>query len=96
MPYDSFSNEYIPKGTGVMYVQKDGKVLYFQKSKSRKNMLKLKRDGRKIRWTKKQISLTTEKKKVDKKESALAKDIEEKMKAKQATKEGVQSSKNKE
>lgn len=86
MPYDSFSNEYIPKGTGVMYVQKDGKVLYFEKSKSRKNMLKLKREGRKVRWTKKQISLTTEKKKVEKKDSALAKDIEEKMKAKQAAK----------
>lgn len=87
MPYDSFSNEDIPKGTGVMYVKKDGTVLYFKSSKTLKNMLKLKREGRKVRWTKKTVSLTTEKKKVEKADSALAKDIEAKLAAKQATKE---------
>lgn len=83
MPYDSFSNEEVPRGTGIMYVKKDGTVLYFKSSKSMKNMLKLKREGRKIRWTKKTVSLTTEKKKEEKKESALAKDIEAKLAAKQ-------------
>ncbi len=79
MPYDSFSNEDIPKGTGVMYVKKDGSVLYFKNSKTMKNMLKLKRDGRNIRWTKKTVSLVTDKKRVEKKESALSKDIEAKL-----------------
>ena len=87
MPFDSFSNEDIPKGTGIMYVKKDGSVLYFKSSKTMKNMLKLKREGRKVAWTQKTISLTTEKKKVEKKDSSLAKDIEKKLAAKQATKE---------
>ena len=88
MPYDSFSNEEIPKGTGIMYVKKDGTVLYFKGSKTMKNMLKLKREGRKIRWTKKTISLTTEKKKVEKKESAFTKDVEAKIAKKHEQKEG--------
>ncbi|MFH0927109.1 MAG: 50S ribosomal protein L24e [Candidatus Micrarchaeota archaeon] len=87
MPYDSFSNEEIPKGTGIMYVRKDGTVLYFKSSKTFKNMLKLKREGRKMRWTRKSLSLTTEKKKEEKKESALAKDIEQKLAAKHAKEE---------
>ena len=82
MPFDSFSNEEIPKGTGIMYVKNDGTVLYFKSSKTMKNMLKLKREGRKVRWTKKTISLTTEKKNVEKKDSAFAKDVEKKLAAK--------------
>jgi len=87
MPYDSFSNEEIPRGTGIMYVKKDGTVFYFRSSKTMKNMLDLKREGRKVRWTKKTISLTTEKKKEEKKESAISKDIEQKIAAKHAAKE---------
>jgi len=68
-----------------MYVKKDGSVLYFKGSKTMKNMLKLKRDGRKIRWTKKTLSLVSEKKKEEKKDSALAKDIEAKLAQKAAT-----------
>jgi len=85
MPYDSFSNEEVPKGTGVMYVKKDGSVLYFASAKSMKNMLDLKRDGRNVKWTKKTFSLTTDKKKEEKKESALAKDIEKKLAEKKGT-----------
>ncbi len=48
----SFSGETIPKGTGFMYVKKDGTVYYFKGSKERKNFLKLKREGRKKKWTK--------------------------------------------
>lgn len=79
MPYDSFSNEDIPKGTGIMYVLKDGRVLYFQSSKTFKNMLNLKREGRHFKWTKKTVAVVSDKKAVEKKESAFAKDIEAKL-----------------
>jgi ribosomal protein L24E len=79
MPYDSFSNEDIPKGTGIMYVQKDGRVLYFQSSKTMKNMLNLKRDGRLVRWTKKTVAVVSERKVEEKKDSVLAKEIEAKL-----------------
>ncbi len=49
----SFCGKEIPKGSGKMYVKKDGTVLYFCSSKCEKNMLKLGRDPRKIKWTKK-------------------------------------------
>ena len=41
----SFTNEEIEPGTGMMYVKRDGSVYWFRDSKSRKNMLKLKRNG---------------------------------------------------
>ena len=48
----SFSGEEIEPGTGMMYVKKDGTVLYFRDSKCRKNFLKLGRVPRRVRWTK--------------------------------------------
>ena len=51
MPKCSFSGEDIPEGTGIMYVLKEGKVLFFKNSKCKKNYLKLKRIPRKVRWT---------------------------------------------
>jgi len=50
MMKSSFSGKEIPKGTGKMYVQKDGKVLYFASRKEEKNFLKLKRNPRKVKW----------------------------------------------
>lgn len=47
----SFSGKEIPKGTGIMYVKKDGKVLYFLNSKCEKNYLKLNRKPIKTRWS---------------------------------------------
>lgn len=47
----SFSNEEIPKGTGLIYVKKDGSVLYFKNQKAKKNMLGLGRVGKKVKWT---------------------------------------------
>ncbi len=41
----------IKPGSGIMYVDKTGKVLFFCSSKCRKNALKLKRDPRKLKWT---------------------------------------------
>lgn len=40
-------------GTGKMYVQKDGKILYFCSSKCEKNQLKLGRKFLETRWSKK-------------------------------------------
>ena len=48
----SFSGQKIPFGKGLMFIKKDGKVLYFKNSKCMKNFLKLKRDPRKFKWTK--------------------------------------------
>ena len=44
------SSEIIP-GTGKMFVKKDGKVFYFCSMKCEKNMLKLGRKPRNVRWT---------------------------------------------
>jgi large subunit ribosomal protein L24e len=48
----SFCGEEIEVGTGKMYVRRDGRVFYFCSGKCEKNMLKLKRNPRKLKWTK--------------------------------------------
>lgn len=48
----SFCNKVIKSGTGLMVIQKTGKIFYFDTKKCEKNMLKLKRDARKFKWTK--------------------------------------------
>lgn len=47
----SFCGNIIEKGTGSMFVKKDGKILYFCSSKCEKNLLKLGRIPRRIKWT---------------------------------------------
>ena len=47
----SFCGKEIPSGTGIMYVKKDTKVLYFCSKKCEKNMLKLGRKPRDFKWT---------------------------------------------
>jgi len=47
----SFCGKVIKPGTGKMYVKKDAKILYFCSSKCEKNLLKLKRNPLKIKWT---------------------------------------------
>lgn len=47
----TFSGEEIEPGTGQMYVRKDGTVLWFKSSKARKNMVNLRRNSRKVKWT---------------------------------------------
>ena len=47
----SFSHEEIEPGTGMMYIKRDGSVYWFKDSKARKNMLKLKRNARRLKWT---------------------------------------------
>jgi large subunit ribosomal protein L24e len=39
------------KGTGVMYVKKDGRIMYFCCTKCEKNSLKLDRKPRTLKWT---------------------------------------------
>ena len=86
MPYCAFSNDEIPKGTGTMFVLKDGTVLHFCNSKCMKNFIHLKREGRLVKWTNKSLILSTEKKTPEKKESAFAKDIATKLAEKAAAK----------
>ena len=47
----SFSGQEIEPGTGLMYIRRDGTVLWFKDSKTKKNALKLKRNARKVKWT---------------------------------------------
>ena len=47
----SFSGEEIEPGTGMMFVRKDGSVLWFKSSTTRKNHLQLQRNARKVKWT---------------------------------------------
>tara|TARA_B100002052_G_C15708535_1_gene518446 strand:+ start:140 stop:331 length:192 start_codon:yes stop_codon:yes gene_type:complete len=47
----SFTHEEIEPGTGMMYVKRDGSVMWFRDSKVRKNALKLKRNPRRLKWT---------------------------------------------
>lgn len=51
MPLCSFCGKDIEKGTGKMFVKKDGKVFWFDSMKCEKNMLKLKRKAREHKWT---------------------------------------------
>lgn len=47
----SFSGDEIEPGTGLMFIRKDGTVMWFKNSKARKNALKLGRNARKVKWT---------------------------------------------
>ena len=47
----SFCDTPIPKGSGMLYVKKDGTLYWFCSSKCRKNALGLSREGRRQKWT---------------------------------------------
>jgi len=47
----SFCGKILPKGAGKIYAKKDGTILYFDKMKCEKNMLKLGRIPRNVKWT---------------------------------------------
>lgn len=68
MIFCSFCKDEVKTGTGIMYVKKDGTVSTFCSSKCLKNS-KLKREGRRKKWTKAYREFTgrTEKKKTKKK-----------------------------
>ncbi|HLD10519.1 MAG TPA: 50S ribosomal protein L24e [Candidatus Nanoarchaeia archaeon] len=47
----TFCGQEIEKGTGLIYVYKIGKVINFCSKKCEKNLLKLKRKPKNIKWT---------------------------------------------
>jgi large subunit ribosomal protein L24e len=47
----SFCGKEIAKGSGKIFVKDNGTILNFCSSKCENNMLKLKRDARKLKWT---------------------------------------------
>ncbi len=51
MPNCYFCGGELSKGSGVMYVKRDGTLFYFCSSKCRKNF-RLGREGRRVKWTK--------------------------------------------
>lgn len=51
----SFCNRPVRKGSGTMLVRNDGVVLWFCSAKCKKNMMDLKRDPRKLKWTNKYV-----------------------------------------
>ncbi len=51
----SFCNLPIEPGRGKMFVKRDGTVFYFCSSKCERNMLKLRRKPRKVRWAAKGV-----------------------------------------
>ncbi|MBI5073308.1 50S ribosomal protein L24e [Candidatus Woesearchaeota archaeon] len=48
----AFSGKEIPKGTGKMFVRKNGQILWFMNSKCQKNYLGLHRKPVNYKWTK--------------------------------------------
>ncbi len=52
----SFCDRSVPKGSGTMLAKNDGTVLWFCSSKCKKNALVLRRDPRKLKWTKKYVN----------------------------------------
>jgi large subunit ribosomal protein L24e len=81
-----FCNNEIPKGKGEIFVFHDGNSLVFCSNKCKVNMLKLKREGRLVKWTNKGVVIQKEEKEETKKESVLAKEIEQKLAEKAAQK----------
>lgn len=69
----SFSGKELKPGTGKMFVKDSGQILYFANRKSEKNMLKLKRDNRKFKWTKASQDLRAAKKELGSKQEEEAK-----------------------
>lgn len=47
----SFCGENIEPGTGKMFIKKDGTIFHFCSSKCEKNLLKLKRTPKNLKWT---------------------------------------------
>lgn len=52
----TFCGDELVKGRGKMFVKASGQILYFCNSKCQKNF-KMKRDGKKVTWTKKYVDL---------------------------------------
>lgn len=75
----SFCNNEIEKGTGLLYVKKDGSVLSFCSQKCKRNSLKLGREGRLLKWTSKALIVKTEKEEKKEEKSAFAAEVAKKL-----------------
>jgi large subunit ribosomal protein L24e len=53
----SFCGNEIEKGTGKMLAKNDGKIFYFCSSRCEKNLFKLSRTARNIKWTQEAIKI---------------------------------------
>ena len=53
MPKCSFCGKSIEHGTGLMFIERNGKIFYFDSKKCEKNMFKLGRDSRHFKWASK-------------------------------------------
>lgn len=51
-----FCGEALKKGRGKMHIKNSGQIIYYCSSKCQKNHA-LKRDGKRVRWTKKHADL---------------------------------------
>ncbi|MBW2992887.1 50S ribosomal protein L24e [Candidatus Woesearchaeota archaeon] len=51
MPKCNFCGISVPKGTGKMFVKKDGKIMWFCSNKCEKNTFKLKRKPIDMKWS---------------------------------------------
>jgi len=67
MPSCSFCGNELVKGTGKMFVKKDGTVQYFCSNKCEKNSLKLGRNPIYLKWTLKFLGKEAGKKEVKEK-----------------------------
>ena len=47
----TFSGEEIEPGTGMMFVRRDGSILWFKNSKARKNFVKFERNAKRFKLT---------------------------------------------
>jgi large subunit ribosomal protein L24e len=63
MPKCVFCHSDIKAGTGKLFVRNDGRLLWFDKQKCEKNMLKLNRKQAKLKWTREKTPEKTTKKK---------------------------------
>lgn len=51
MPKCTYCNSEIKKGTGLLFAQNDGRMLWFDRKKCEKNMFKLRRKASSLKWT---------------------------------------------
>ncbi|MBS3064321.1 MAG: 50S ribosomal protein L24e [DPANN group archaeon] len=51
MPKCSYCNKEFDRASGVMLIQNTGKILWFHSRKCEKYMLKIKRNPKRLKWT---------------------------------------------
>lgn len=57
----SFCGKELDRGGGVLFVRKDGSLLYFHEKKCRKNLIELGRKPSKLKWARAGVLMKTAK-----------------------------------